>query len=262
MSYAGVVDKTMGAETAGHLQLMIDTALRHSTEENRFGLGMFLSVDGRIFASAIPDVLDPAEYRLLNLVKTNLGHICNQLRLQNMLMSIQRFEAGTVIICGVGERAFLVFLTTLPVEITQMDTVLSNVLRTSIVIRHLFESRPITPEVLRAYDEPVGAELKRLTRIVFVQKFDESREVRKNRELETWLRGKLAPLVGPGPLAEILTMAYNEVGTSAAFMTPSHWERLLTIVIGRVRELQGDTVAERAEREWRAHVRQVLASFV
>jgi len=262
MAYAGVLDKTMGAETAGHLQLMIDTAIRRATLENRFGLGMFLGVDGRIFSSAIPDELDPQEYRLLNLVKTNLGHICHQLRLENMLMSIQKFEAGTVVICGVGERAFLVFLTTMPIEVTQMDTVLGSVLRTSIVVRHIFESRPITPEILSEYDEPVGAELKRLTRIVFLEKFKESREVRKNRELEAWLKSKLSPLVGPGPLSEMLTMAYNEVGTSVAFMTPSHWDRLLTIVLERLRELQGDTVAEKAEREWRGHFRQVLASFV
>lgn len=262
MPYAGIVDKTMGAETASHLQLMIDTALSRATGESGFGLGIFLGVDGRIFSSAIPDELDPAEYRLLNLVKANLGHICNQLSMQNMLMSIQRFEAGTVVICGVGDRAFLVFLTTKTIEVTEMDTILGNVLRTSLVIRHLFESKPITPDVLAKYDEPVAAELKRLTRIVFVEKFGDSKDVRKNKDLEGWLRSKLAPLVGPGPLQEILTMAYNEVGTSVAFMSPAHWDRLLTIVIERVRELQGETVAARAERDWRAHFKQVLSSFV
>src|SRR2546426_2287576 len=32
-----------------------------------------------------------------------------------------QFEAGTIIISGVGDRAFLVFLTTKPVEITKMQ---------------------------------------------------------------------------------------------------------------------------------------------
>src|SRR3990170_3541251 len=126
---------------------------------------MFLGVDGRIFASSIPNDLDPREYRLLNLLKGNLAHICNQLSGQNMMMSVQQFEAGTVIISGVGDRAFLVFLTTKPVEITKMQGILSNIVKTSIVVRHLFEERPITPEVLAAYEEAAAAALKRIKRI-------------------------------------------------------------------------------------------------
>src|SRR5207245_10530139 len=95
----------------------------------------------------------------------NWPHICNQLSGQNMMMSVQQFEAGTIIISGVGDRAFLVFLTTKPVEITKMQGVLANVRKTSIVVRHLFESRPITPEILASYDEADAAELKQLRRI-------------------------------------------------------------------------------------------------
>src|SRR6266511_4216744 len=112
---------------------------------------MFLGVDGRIFSSSIPNRLDPRQYRLLNLLKGNIAHICNQLGGQNMMMSVQQFEAGTIIISGVGDRAFLVFLTTKPVEITKMQGVLANVVTTSIVVRHLFESKPITPDVIATY---------------------------------------------------------------------------------------------------------------
>ena len=262
MPYAGQVDKTMGAETAGHLKHMLETALRHARSDSDLDIAMFLGVDGRIFASSIPNDLDPREYRLLNLLKNNLGHICNQLTGQNMLMSVQQFEVGTVIISGVGERAFLVFLTTRPLEITKMHGILSNVVKTAIVVRHLFESKPITSEILGRYDEAVGAELKRLTRILFKEKFEETKEFRKNKEVEAYLRSRLGPLVGPGPLDEILTMAFNEVGTSTPFMAPSHWERLLAIVVERLRELNGDSVADKAEREWRAYLKSVLSSFV
>lgn len=262
MPYAGRVDKTMEAGTVGHLKHMLDTELRRAREENGLDIGMFLGVDGRIFASSIPNELDPREYRLLNLLKGNLGHICNQLSGQNMMMSVQQFEAGTVIISGVGERAFLVFLTTKPVEITKMQGVLANMVKTSIVVRHLFESKPITPDVLTAYDEAVAAELKRLTRILFVEKFEETREFKKNKEIEAYLRNKLTSLVGPGHVQEILTMGFNEVGTSAPYMTPGHWDRLVSHVVERLREIRGETVAERAEKEWRAHLRQVLTSFV
>src|SRR5881396_383697 len=242
MPYAGQVDKTMGADTVGHLKHLLETELKRAREENNLDIAMFSGVDGRIFSSSIPNQLDPREYRLLNLLKGNLAHICNQLSGQNMMMSVQQFEAGTIIISGVGDRAFLVFLTTKPVEITKMQGVLANVVKTSIVVRHLFESRPITPEVLASYDEAVAGELKRLTRILFVEKF--------------------GPLVGPGPLQEIVTMAYNEVGTTAPYMTPEHWDRFLTIVIEKLRDLEGDAVAAKAEKEWRARLKQVLSSFV
>ncbi len=260
--YAGQVDKTMGAETVGHLKLLLETELRRAREENHLDLAMFLGVDGRIFASSIPEELDPRQYRLLNLLKGNLAHICNQLSGQNMMMSVEQFEAGTVIISGVGDRAFLVFLTARPVEITKMQGVLANVVKTSIVVRHLFEERPITPDILAQYDEVVAAELKRLTRILFVEKFEDSKGFKKNKEIDGYLRQRLGALVGPGPLQEIMTLAYNEVGTSSAYMTADHWDRLVDRMVEGLRELRGEAVAERAEREWRTHLRQVLTSFV
>ena len=262
MPFAGKVDKTMGAETVGHLKLLLETELERCRDENALDIAMFLGVDGRIFASSIPNVLNPREYRLLNLLKGNLAHICNQLSGQNMMMSVEQFEAGTVIISGVGDRAFLVFLTTKPVEITKMQGILANVVKTAIVVRHLFEEKPITPEVLDAYDEAVAAELKRLTRFLFVSRFGETKEFKKNKEIETYFRQKLGSLVGPGPLEETITLAYNEVGTAPAFMTRDHWNRFLTLLVEKLREIRGDAVADRAEREWKSHLNDVLSSFV
>src|SRR5437879_10076203 len=227
MPYDGQVDKTMVAETVGHLKHLLETELRRAREENSLDIAMFSGVDGRIFSSSIPNQLDPREYRLLNLLKGNLAHICNQPSGQNRMMSVQQFEAGTIIISGVGDRAFLVFLTTKSVEITKMQGVLANVLKTSIVVRHLFESRPITPEILASYDEAVAGELKRLTRILSVEQFGETKEFKKNKEIAQYLQSKLAALVAPGLLQAIVTIAYNEVGTTAPCRTSAHWGRLL-----------------------------------
>ena len=262
MPYAGKVDKTMAAETVGHLKHLLETELRRCREENELDIAMFLGVDGRIFASSIPNELNPREYRLLNLLKGNLAHICNQLSGQNMMMSVEQFEAGTIIIGGVGDRAFLVFLTTKPVEITKMQGILSNVVKTAIVVRHLFEEKPVTPEVLASYDDAVATELKRLTRLLFVEKFGETKEFRKNKEIETYFRQRLGSLVGPGPLGEILTLAYNEVGTSSAYMTRQHWNRFLALVVDKVRAIRGEAVAEKAQKEWSAYLDGVLTSFV
>src|SRR5947209_5031909 len=182
MPYAGQVDKTMGADTVGHLKHLLETELKRAREENDLDIAMFSGVDGRIFSSSIPNQLDPREYRLLNLLKGNLAHICSQLSGQNMMM--------------------------------------------------------------------------------FVEKFGETKEFKKNKEIAQYLQSKLGPLVGPGPLQEIVTMAYNEVGTTAPYMTPAHWDRFLTIVVDRLRDLEGDAVAAKAEKEWRARLKQVLSSFV
>src|SRR5438552_8633590 len=105
MPYAGQVDKTMGADTVGHLKHLLDTELRRAREENDLDIAMFLGVDGRIFSSSIPDRLEPREYRLLNLLKGNLAHICNQLSGQNMMMSVHRLEAGTLSFPGAEDGA-------------------------------------------------------------------------------------------------------------------------------------------------------------
>src|SRR5204862_8015236 len=149
----------------------------------------------------------------------------------------------TIISSGVGDRAFIVVLTSKPVEITKMQTGLANVVKTSIVVRHLFESNPITPEVLASYDEAVAGELKRLTRILFVEKFGETKEFKKNKEIAQYLQSKLGALVGPGPLQEIVTLAYNEGGTAAPGMTAWHWDRRTTEVVERLRSSKGETVA-------------------
>src|SRR5438093_1407333 len=163
MPYAGQVDKTMGADTVGHLKHLLETELKRAREENDLDIAMFSGVDGRIFSSSIPNQLDPREYRL---------------------------------------------------------------------------------------------------RILFVEKFGETKEFKKNKEIAQYLQSKLGALVGPGHLQEIVTMAYNEVGTTAPYMTAGHWDRFLTIVVDRLRDLEGDAVAARAEKEWRAHLKQVISSFV
>src|SRR5256712_13151825 len=102
MPYAGQVDKTMGADTVGHLKHLLETELKRAREESHLDIAMFLGVDGRIFSSSIPNQLDPREYRLLNLLKGSLAPICSQLSGQNTMMSAKQFEAGPVKISGGG----------------------------------------------------------------------------------------------------------------------------------------------------------------
>ncbi|HTD80765.1 MAG TPA: hypothetical protein VK723_01305, partial [Thermoplasmata archaeon] len=231
-------------------------------QENGFDIVLFLGVDGRIFASDVPWNLDPKQYRLLNLVKGNLPDICGQLSSQNLKLSVQQYDAGTIIISGVGDKAFLVFLATKPLEIPAMEGLLANVLNVSAVMKHLLAERGMSDDEVRAYAPEVVQELKRLSRSLFVEKFEETRGYKRNMEVLAFVRKRLQAIVGVGPLEEVVTMAFNEVGTSASYMTEAHWDRFLELVIDEVGKVAGEVAAERARREWTPEVRKMLKSFV
>ena len=259
---AGTVEKTMEAESAGLLKHVLEIELKHAREENAFDIVLFLGVDGRIFASEVPPGLDAHQYRLLTLMKSNLGHICHQLRGQNLMLSIQQYDVGTIVISGVGDKAFLVFLAARPIEIAAMHDTLRAVVRVSAVMKHLLEERPVTPAALAGYEEETARELRRLTRTLFVDTFEDTRGYKRNMEVLEFLRKRLESTVGVGSRDEILTMAFNEIGTSAAFMEAASWDRLLEILARGVGEIAGESAAEACRREWAPHVHKILASFV
>lgn len=261
MSYHGKVDKTMEAESVGLLNHMLQTALDRVREENKFDIVMFLGVDGRIFASSIPNKLDIMQYQLLNMVKENLPHICSQLTTKNLTLSIQTYEIGTVIISGVGDRAFLVFLLSSRLDVANVGPLTKKVMDTSVVIKHIMELKPISLEATKAYDEGVASELKKLSRLLFVEKFDSTRQYKKNIEVHNYLRRELGQVLERGLIDEVVTLAYNEVGTSAPYMTERQWEALLDIVLEEVRKLAGDVVTDRCSRKWRPEVERLLRSF-
>ena len=150
MSYHGKVEKTMEAESVGLLNHMLQTALNRVREDSKFDIIMFLGIDGRIFASSVPDSLDNRQYSLLNMVKENIPHICSQLTTKNMLLSIQRYELGSMVISGVGDKAFLVFLMTSDLDVANLGPIAKRVLNMSVVVKHLMELKPITVEATRA----------------------------------------------------------------------------------------------------------------
>jgi hypothetical protein len=262
MSYHGRVEKTMEAESTGLLSHLIQTALDRVREENKFDIVMFLGIDGRIFCSSIPNLLDSAQYQLLNMVKENLPHICSQLATKNLLLSMQRYETGSMIISGVGDKAFLVFLMTSELDVANLGPIAKKVLNTSVVVHHLMELKPITIEATKNYDEEVSTELRKLSRLLFVEKFDSTRQYKKNMEVHMYLREELGQVLERGLLDEVITMAYNEVGTSAAYMNDRQWESLLGLILEEVRKLCGDVVADRCSKKWKPEVERLLRSFV
>lgn len=256
------IDKRMEAGTATMLKHMLDMELRKVKEANSVDAIMFMGVDGRMFCSNIPVDLNPQQYRLLNLVKSNLPYVCGQLSAENMQISVQHYEEGTIVIAGVGRNAFLVLLFAKKIEFNEMENILANAEDASIVLNHLFESRPISPESLSGYDERVAAELSDLSRQLFVERFEETREFKKNMEILKFVKKKIQDTLGVGAVDEIVTFSFNELGTSAAYMNNDLWLKFMDRVVHRIEEMSGDVVAQEFASTWLPEIQKKLKSFV
>jgi hypothetical protein len=256
------IDKRMEAGTATMLKHMLDIELRNVMERNDVDAVMFMGIDGRTFSSKIPVDLTPPQYRLLNLVKSHIPHICGQLSAENLQISVQYYGEGTIVIAGVGDNAFLVLLFAKEIQFKEMDSILENAQDAGTVLNHLFESRPITPDALKKYSEKVQAELTDLSRQLFVERFEETREYKKNMEILTFVKQKIKETVGVGAVEEIVTFSFNELGTSAAYMDDQLWRRFVESVIERIGEMGGDVIAERFASMSVPEIEKKLRSFV
>lgn len=256
------IDKRMQAGTATMLKHMLDIELRNVQERNDVDAVMFMGVDGRIFSSKIPVDLTRPQYRLLNLVKAHIPYICGQLSTENMQISVQYYGEGTIVIAGVGDNAFLVLLFARDIEFKTMDYILENAQDAGTVLNHLFESRPITQEALKDYNEKVQADLTDLSRQLFVERFDETREYKKNMEILTFVKEKIQESVGVGAVEEIVTFSFNELGTSAAYMNDDLWRAFVENVIERIGKMGGEVVAEKFASISVPEIEKKLKSFV
>ncbi|MDO9538341.1 MAG: hypothetical protein Q7J68_08505 [Thermoplasmata archaeon] len=257
------IDKRMEAKTVVQLKHMFDMELRRIKEDNKIDIIMFVGIDGRIFASIIPPMLDPVQFRFLNLLKGNLPSLCSQLKGDKLKVSIQQYELGTVVISGIGANCFLASIFSKPLSLDTMGPTIHNLINGSTVLNHLFEQRPISPEDLEGYDQAVIDELSKLTRQLFVEKFDETREYKRNMELLKFLKQKIGSVVGIGAVDEIVTVSMNELGNSPSFMKEKDWLKFVELVIeSHIKARSGDIVADECRRTWVPEVERKLKSFV
>ena len=257
------IDKRMEAKTVVQLKYMFEMELRHIKEDNGIDLLMFVGIDGRIFSSIIPPILDPIQFKFLNLVKGNLISLCSQLKGDQMKVSIQQYEFGTVVISGIGKNSFLASVFTKPLPIDSIGPTITNLINGSTVLNHLFEQRPISNENVAGYNKEVQDELTKLTRQLFVEKFEETRGYKRNMDLLKFLKQKIGSVVGIGAVDEIITVTMNELGISAAYMKDKDWMKFLEMVIDKhIKERSGDIVADECKRAWVPEVERKLKSFV
>ncbi len=257
------IDKRMEAKTVVQLKHMFEMELRHIKEDNGIDLLMFVGIDGRIFASIIPPILDPVQFKFLNLVKANLTSLCSQLKGDKMKVSIQQYEYGSVVVSGIGDNSFLASVFTTPLNIDSMGPTVTNIINGSTVLNHLFEQKPITAESVEGYNEAVQEKLTKLTRQLFVEKFEETRGYKRNMELLKFLKQKIGSVVGIGVVDEIVTLTMNELGTSASYMKDKDWLKFVDMVIeNHIKDRSGDIVADECKRTWVPEVERKLKSFV
>jgi hypothetical protein len=257
------MDKTLEAENITLLKHLLNIELRRLCQENNIDMAFFMGIDGRIFSSHIPERLTSIQFHLMNLLKTNIMHICGQLQSENMKVSVQQFKLGTIMISGVGDNAFLVSIIGKDVEVPQIQDTIAAVIVASAVLKHILEVKPINDEVMADYPPAVSAELKKLSRLLFKEQFEQTREYKKNIEILNFLKEKIKDVVGVGVVDEIITMVFNELGTAPAYMNDKQWRKFIEKVIEeRIAEMRGDLVADECRKTWVPEMEKKLKSFV
>jgi len=118
------------------------------------------------------------------------------------------------------------------------------------------------PDAMAAYSKETADELKRLGRQLFVEKFEETPQYKRNKDLLNYLKGELTRAVGVGAVQEVLSVSFNEVGTSAPYMKEAQWLSLVDLLIEKVRAQGGDVLADRCAKAWVPEVKRRLKAFV
>lgn len=258
------MEKTMEARDVGMLKYLLDTELSRLKDEAEIDLALFMGVDGRIFSSHIPFDLDTGQYFLLRLVHGNLPHICAQLRQENMRLSVQQYNEGIIIISGIGDYAFLACVLSKKNNIAEINGSLKPILKSSAVLKHLFEMRQLKSEELSGYSEDVVEELNNLSRLLFKERFTYTKEYKKNVEILDMIKTKIASVLGgKGAVNEVVIMTFNEMGMQVGMMKKQDWMIFLEKVINdHVKRLSSDIVAEECNRTWVPEIQAKLKSFV
>ncbi len=257
------MDKTLEAEDITLLKHLLGIELRRLCEDNPIDIAMYMGVDGRIFSSQIPQTLSPSQFYMLNLVKGNLQHICGQLRAENMNISIQQFNKGTLIISNVGKNAFLVSIMTDEMELSKIQDTLDSVMVASTVLKHISDVKPMSDKALAGYPTEVAKELKKLSRLLFKEQFEHTKDYKKNVEILNLIKKKLKSVVGVGNVDEIITLVFNEMGTAPAYMKDKQWITFVEKVINEhIKKLRGDIIADECRNTWIPEVQKKLKTFL
>ncbi|ADI73616.1 hypothetical protein Metev_0715 [Methanohalobium evestigatum Z-7303] len=246
-------------EDVSLLKFALESQLKRMYQISDVDVVLFAGVDGKIYASYIPEDLGSRIFEFTNVINNNLRHISQQLEI-GLLQSIVEYQFGTVIFSSVGRGALLISLFTQKVNLTENMEIIDT---TREVMLHIFEQRPMTSDQLSQYSEDVANELRALSKRVFDEMYTQSSEYKKNMEILDDIKSKISSVMGRGEVDQVLTMAFNEIASSPKWMTENEWILLVEMVIeDQIRPLHGDYVADMCKNEWLPDIKRKLEAFV
>lgn len=255
--------KTLEAKDVGLLKHMLAMELSRLANRADVDIVMFLGVDGRMFSSFVPTQLNIKQYNMLSLVKGNLPDICSQLRRENIKMSMVQYSEGIIYITGVGPAAFLVAIDAKDTSNKEIEGKLTTLQDASLVVKHIYELKPLNEEGLAPYPDSVKVELETLGRQLFKERFTQTKDYKKNVEILEMLKEKLATVVGKGAVQEVVDMTFNEMGLRLSNIEKNTWMLFLETVIKKhVSRLSGPIVADECLRTWVPEIEMKLRSFI
>jgi hypothetical protein len=257
------VKKTLEAEDISLLRHLLEMELRRLHDEAEIDIILFMGIDGRIFSSYIPHTLNTQQYFLLSLVRSNLPHICAQLRSENLKISLQQYEEGILILSGVGNNAFIACIIATDIEIAEVQERIASVVKASAVLKHVFELRPLNESELVNYPEEISNELMSLSRLLFKERFTYTKDYKKNVEILENIKTKIESVMSKGQVNEIVTLTFNELGTQLGTMNNRLWMQFLELVINNhIQPSTSDLIAEECRKTWIPEIERKLKSFV
>lgn len=255
--------KALDAEDVALLKQVLQLELDALRADTGVDVVFLMGVDGRIFATSIPSKLAQNQFRLMERVKQQVGHLAAALRRQHLKLQIQTFEEGSVVIAEVSHGAFIAAVKADSGSVKSMDPVIRRLDVACRAVDHILREKGFGPDDMDGYSEEVRSELKSLSYRLFREAYDTTKAARKNREIAEFLRKKIRDRLGAGLVEEVMGLAYNELGTNERFMNDKLWQRFVEIVVEKhVRRISGDIVADVCRRTWSKDIDRMIDSFV
>lgn len=255
--------KSLEAEDVTLLKQVLQLELDALRADAGVDVVFLMGVDGRIFASSIPRKLAQNQYRLLERAKQQVPQIAATLKKQRMKLQIQTYEEGAVVIAESGPGAFIAAVKVDHGSMKGMDPVIRRTEIACQAVAHILKEKGFADEDLRGYSEELKSELKSLSYRLFRDAYDTTKGARKNRDIAQFLRRKIKDRLGAGLVDEVMSLTYNELGTTERFMNNELWQRFVELVVEKhVRRLSGDIVADVCRRTWSKDVGRMSESFV
>ncbi len=233
-------------EDVAVLKHALTSELRLMTEKSDVVAGLLVGLNGQVLASNIPGDLSSDMYRLLDLVRSNIPHLRQEITQGRIEQSITRYGVGNVVVTRVGEGELL--LTVLDKE-SSITKNLSQIFTSVQILSHISSQKAITSQELAEYGEEVAEELGELTRRLYSELESQGTvgEKKKNEDALASFQEILTSIVGKAESEMIMITGLNQLGIRTKQVSPGQWRQLVGQLRSSVEAKGGRYYAEICE---------------